>query len=103
MKHELQLKYGCNPHQNFASLTLPSEDTLRILNGTPSCTQAKLDVFDIDAPRASPITTAYVRAREADPKSSFGDFVAVSETVDLPLAMFLKAVVIDRVERPSEN
>lgn len=30
----------------------------------------------------SPIATAYVRARDCDPKSSFGDFVAVSEPVD---------------------
>jgi AICAR transformylase/IMP cyclohydrolase PurH len=36
MKRDLQLKYGCNPHQKFASLTLPIEDALRVLNGTPS-------------------------------------------------------------------
>src|SRR5262249_41968954 len=64
-------------------------------------TQAELDVFDIDAPPASPITSAYVRAREADPKSSFGDFVAVSETVDLPLAMFRRAVVSDGIIAPA--
>ena len=33
---EIKLKYGCNPHQRPASLTLPSPSPLRILNGDPS-------------------------------------------------------------------
>jgi AICAR transformylase/IMP cyclohydrolase PurH len=36
MNQDYQLKYGCNPHQTFASLTLPFEDALHVLNGTPS-------------------------------------------------------------------
>src|SRR5215470_1022548 len=125
---DLPLKYGCNPHQTFASLRLPFPDALRVLNGTPSfinildalngwqlvrelsaiaglpaassfkhvspagaavtgdISQQELETFDIAAPPSSPIANAYLRAREADPRSSFGDFVAVSETVDLDLA-----------------
>lgn len=48
----------------------------------------------------SPITSAYLRARDCDPKSSFGDFVAVSEPVDLPLARFLSTVVSDGIVAP---
>src|SRR5258708_6499947 len=38
------------------------------------------------------ITSAYVRARDVDPKSSFGDMIAVSEPVDAELADFLARV-----------
>jgi AICAR transformylase/IMP cyclohydrolase PurH len=40
---------------------------------------------------------AYVRARGTDPKSSFGDFVAISEVVDLPTAQFLRGVISDGI------
>jgi phosphoribosylaminoimidazolecarboxamide formyltransferase / IMP cyclohydrolase len=140
---DLQLKYGCNPHQTFASLRLPFPDALRVLNGTPSfinvldalngwqlvrelsavtrlpaassfkhvspagaavagiISQQELEAFDIAESPASPIANAYLRAREADPRSSFGDFVAVSEAVDLPLAMLLKSVVSDGIVAPA--
>jgi phosphoribosylaminoimidazolecarboxamide formyltransferase/IMP cyclohydrolase len=45
-------------------------------------------------------TSAYVRARDADPKSSYGDFVAVSEPVDAELADFLRRVVSDGIVAP---
>ncbi|MEV4629923.1 phosphoribosylaminoimidazolecarboxamide formyltransferase [Micromonospora sp. NPDC049523] len=45
-------------------------------------------------------TSAYVRARDADPKSSYGDFVAVSETVDGELADLLRRVVSDGIVAP---
>ncbi|HIJ72587.1 MAG TPA: phosphoribosylaminoimidazolecarboxamide formyltransferase [Candidatus Hydrogenedentes bacterium] len=32
----LELRYGCNPHQTPASLTLPDPSPLKILNGKPS-------------------------------------------------------------------
>jgi phosphoribosylaminoimidazolecarboxamide formyltransferase/IMP cyclohydrolase len=140
---DFQLKYGCNPHQTFASLTLPFPSALRVLNGTPSLinmldalngwqlvrelrtvtglaaacsfkhvspagaavtgtiSQQELETFDIAEPPASPIANAYLRAREADPRSSFGDFVAVSEMVDLPLAMLLQSVVSDGIIAPA--
>jgi phosphoribosylaminoimidazolecarboxamide formyltransferase/IMP cyclohydrolase len=140
---DLQLKYGCNPHQTFSSLGLPSPDALRILNGTPSfinildalngwqlvkelsavtclpaassfkhvspagaavagiISQQELETFDIAESPGSPIANAYLRARESDPRSSFGDFVAVSEEVDLPLAMLLKSVVSDGIVAPA--
>lgn len=49
---------------------------------------------------AGALTTAYVRARDADPKSSYGDFAAVSHPVDAELADLLGHVVSDGVIAP---
>ena len=43
---------------------------------------------------------AYVRARGADPKCSFGDFAALSDPVDTATADFLKGVVSDGIVAP---
>jgi phosphoribosylaminoimidazolecarboxamide formyltransferase/IMP cyclohydrolase len=48
----------------------------------------------------SPVARAYIRARDCDPKSSFGDFVAVSAPADLPLAGVLTSVVSDGIIAP---
>ena len=48
----------------------------------------------------TPLAAAYVRARGADPKCSFGDFVALSEPVDAATAAYLKGVVSDGVVAP---
>lgn len=48
----------------------------------------------------SAVATAYVRARDCDSKSSFGDFVAVSEPVDHSLAEILRGVVSDGIIAP---
>jgi phosphoribosylaminoimidazolecarboxamide formyltransferase/IMP cyclohydrolase len=48
----------------------------------------------------SPLARAYVRARDADPKSSFGDFIAVSEPVDSSLAQVIRDVVSDGIIAP---
>lgn len=52
-------------------------------------------------PAPDPVTTAYVRARDADPKSSFGDMIAVSASVTRGLADFLSTVVSDGIIAPS--
>lgn len=46
------------------------------------------------------LTSAYVRARDADPKSSFGDMIAVSEPVDAELADLLSRVIADGIIAP---
>ena len=48
----------------------------------------------------SPVANAYVRARDCDPKCSYGDFVAVSHPVDASLASFLRGVVSDGIIAP---
>lgn len=57
-------------------------------------------MYEVEGKELTPVATAYVRARGADPKSSFGDFVAVSDVVDAPTAKFLKTVVSDGIIAP---
>ncbi len=47
-----------------------------------------------------PLTAAYVRSRDADPKSSFGDMIAVSEPVGTELAEFVAGIVSDGIIAP---
>ena len=61
-------------------------------------TDAEVKAFHVNpAVEYSPIARAYIRARCCDPLSSFGDFVAVSGTVDLSLAKYLAAYVSDGI------
>ena len=48
----------------------------------------------------SPAASAYLRARGADPSSSFGDFIGLSDTVDLDTAKILSKVVSDGIIAP---
>lgn len=56
--------------------------------------------YEVTGRPLTPLATAYARARGADPKSSFGDFVALSERVDVATARFLQGVVSDGVIAP---
>merc|ERR1711981_737040 len=58
-------------------------------------------VFEIsDDKELTPVACAYVRARNADPMCSFGDFVAISHKVDKATAMILKIEVSDGIIAP---
>ena len=48
----------------------------------------------------SPTALAYVRARNADPMCSFGDFAAVSHVVDVATAKVFKVEVCDGIIAP---
>ncbi len=140
----MRLKYGCNPHQAYASAE-PLESgraPIELLNGTPSVINlldalnswqlvSELRValelpaaasfkhvspagaagavdlppdlaraYEVEGRELTPAATAYVRARGADPKCSFGDFVALSDPVDQATADFLKGVVSDGIVAP---
>ncbi len=56
--------------------------------------------YEVQGRELTPAAVAYVRARGADPKSSFGDFAALSDRVDVPTARFLKGVVSDGLVAP---
>jgi phosphoribosylaminoimidazolecarboxamide formyltransferase/IMP cyclohydrolase len=56
--------------------------------------------YGLDAAGVGSATSAYVRARDADPKSSYGDFVAVSQPVDRELADLLARQVSDGIIAP---
>ncbi len=140
----MQIKYGCNPHQSFASVEPLAEGTepVRVLNGNPSfinfldalnawqlvhearaatgrVTAASFkhvspagaalatplspelaEAYEVAGQELTPAALAYVRARGADPKCSFGDFAALSDPVDEPTARFLKGVVSDGIVAP---
>ena len=140
----MRLKYGCNPHQGYASISAmdPMTAPIRVLNGAPSfinfldalngwqlvrearratglvaaasfkhvspagaavavpLSPTLRRMYEVEGRELTPTALAYVRARGADPKSSFGDFTALSDVVDLATAEFLKGVVSDGIIAP---
>ena len=72
-----------------AAVGLPLSDTLR-----------KIYFVDDIKEELSPIACAYARARGADRMSSYGDFVALSDTCDAVTATLLKREVSDGVIAP---
>ncbi|GAA6036010.1 hypothetical protein JCM8097_005213 [Rhodosporidiobolus ruineniae] len=64
-------------------------------------TAEEVKVFDVDGVGAlSPIASAYARARGADRMSSFGDFIALSHTCDVPTAKIISREVSDGIIAP---
>ena len=55
------------------------------------------EISEEDATALTPVALAYLRARNADPMCSFGDFAAVSDIVDKDTAMILKKEVSDGI------
>jgi phosphoribosylaminoimidazolecarboxamide formyltransferase/IMP cyclohydrolase len=143
-KTELELRYGCNPHQKPARVyaregALPFDvlngapgyiNMLDALNawqlvkelqratGLPSAAsfkhvspagaavgvplsdslQQSCFVADLDL---SPLAMAYARARGADRLSSFGDWIALSDEVDVSTAALIRREVSDGVIAPA--
>ena len=142
---ELELKYGCNPNQKPASISISEgELPVTVLGGRPgyinfldalngwqlvkelkaatglpaaasfkhvspagaavgtpmSDTLKKIYFVDDIAEPLTPIATAYARARGADRMSSYGDFIALSDTCDKATALLIKREVSDGVIAP---
>ena len=142
---ELELKYGCNPNQKPASISIANgELPVTVLGGRPgyinfldalngwqlvkelkaatglpaaasfkhvspagaavgtpmSDTLKKIYFVDDIAEPLSPIALAYARARGADRMSSYGDFIALSDTCDKATALLIKREVSDGVIAP---
>lgn len=57
-------------------------------------------VYDVQGKVLSDIATAFVRARQADPLSSFGDFIALSDVVDLCTAKLIRREISDGIIAP---
>ena len=68
------------------------------LAGVVDATAAR--TWRVDETSGGGLLSAYVRARDADPKSSFGDVVALSRPVDLATAEFLRTVICDALIAP---
>lgn len=56
--------------------------------------------YDFEGEELSPAACAYLRARGADPSSSFGDFIGLSDVVDVQTARILSKVVSDGIIAP---
>ncbi len=70
-----------------AAVGLPLDDTLRA-------------AYLVGERELSPLAAAYARARGADRVSSFGDWAALSDVVDVPTAHLLRREVSDGVIAP---
>ncbi len=57
--------------------------------------------YHIEGQTLSPVASAYARARGADRVSSFGDFIAISDKVDVETAKLLSKEVSDGIIAPS--
>ena len=57
-------------------------------------------VYGVEDKELTPVATSFVRARNADPMSSFGDFLAISHTVDACTANLIKREVSDGIVAP---
>ena len=73
-----------------AAVGLPLSDTLKHI----------YFVDDIPGLDDSPVACAYARARGADRMSSYGDFIALSDTCDKTTALLIKREVSDGVIAP---
>src|SRR5512134_3783663 len=58
-------------------------------------------IYFVDDMDLSPLATAYARARGVDRMSSFGDFIALSDAVDLATAKLISREVSDGVIAPA--
>jgi phosphoribosylaminoimidazolecarboxamide formyltransferase/IMP cyclohydrolase len=70
-----------------AAVGIPLNDTLK-------------KAYRVEDNNISPVATAYARARGADRLSSFGDFVAISDKVDIDTAKLLSKEVSDGIIAP---
>lgn len=89
-----------------ASLNMPAAASFKHVSPAGAAVAAPLDdtlakaYFVNDMGTLSPLASAYARARGADRVSSFGDFVALSNTCDASTAMLIKREVSDGVIAP---
>jgi phosphoribosylaminoimidazolecarboxamide formyltransferase/IMP cyclohydrolase len=89
-----------------AALNLPAAASFKHVSpagaavGIPLTDVLKKAYF-VDDMEESPVMAAYARARGADRVSSYGDFVALSDTVDVPTAKLINREVSDGMIAPS--
>ncbi|EEQ39576.1 putative bifunctional purine biosynthesis protein [Clavispora lusitaniae] len=89
-----------------ASLNLPAAASFKHVSpagaavGLPLSDVEKKIYFVEDIENLSPLANAYARARGADRMSSFGDWIALSNIVDVPTAQIISKEVSDGVIAP---
>ena len=93
--HELKQATGLPAATSFKHVS-PSGAAL----GVPLTASLKKIYFAEDL-ELSALAEAYIRARGVDRMSSFGDFIALSDTVDIPTARVIAREVSDGVIAPA--
>ncbi|MDA0335041.1 MAG: phosphoribosylaminoimidazolecarboxamide formyltransferase, partial [bacterium] len=68
--------------------------------GVPLSDELRQALFISDKARLSPLACAYARARGADRLASFGDWIAVSDPVDLATAELIRVEMSDGIIAP---
>jgi phosphoribosylaminoimidazolecarboxamide formyltransferase/IMP cyclohydrolase len=122
---ELELKYGCNPNQKPSRIFIENTNLpIEILNGKPGyinfmdalngwqlvkelkeatgkpAAASFKHVSPAGAAVGDTLLEAYKKARNADPVSSYGDFICLSSKCDVNTAEFIKPFVSDGVIAP---
>ncbi|CAG8464636.1 9632_t:CDS:10, partial [Dentiscutata heterogama] len=89
-----------------AALNLPAAASFKHVSPAGAAVGLPLDeiekkvYFVDDLKELSPLATAYARARGADRMSSFGDWIALSDIVDVPTAKIISREVSDGIIAP---
>jgi len=89
-----------------AALDLPAAASFKHVSPSGAAVATPLSatlkkVYFVDDLELSPLATAYARARGADRLCSFGDFIALSDTVDVATARLIAREVSDGVIAPA--
>ncbi len=89
-----------------AALNLPAAASFKHVSPSGTAVATPLSdvlrkIYFVGDLELSPLATAYARARGADRLCSFGDFIALSDTVDVPTAHLIAREVSDGVIAPA--
>lgn len=92
-------------HQASQSLGRPAAASFKHVSPAGAAVAGPVDgvtanLYGVVGDRVGALTRAYLRARDADPKSAYGDLAAVSHPVDAELAELLTGVVCDGIIAP---
>ncbi|MEC9297622.1 MAG: phosphoribosylaminoimidazolecarboxamide formyltransferase, partial [SAR324 cluster bacterium] len=87
------------------ALGLPAATSFKHVSPAGAAVNVLLDetlreVYGCKNQELTPLATAYIRARGADPLSSFGDFIALSRKVDVQTAEIIRKMVSDGIIAP---
>ena len=87
------------------ALSMPAAASFKHISPAGAAVSVQLDdtlrqVYEVQDKELSPLSTAYIRARGADPRSSFGDYIALSEKVEEDTAELIRHFVSDGIIAP---
>ena len=89
-----------------AAINLPAAASFKHVSPSGAAVAAPLSdvlkkIYFVDDLELSPLATAYARARGVDRMSSFGDWIALSDTVDAATAKLISREVSDGIIAPA--